>query len=262
MPAAPSARGPPERPRFLRHHTATKSTYGSASTECESIADPGTLGARAIAGYQRRDRLFAPLVRIVLSRLLGWRYDGLQPARQLVAELLMAEIMMPFARAVAGYWIDLSGLRMGGKRPRRRKCTHEQKDTSEHGEIDRELHGGRAVAIPDQGMKGATDNAGVGQEHRAVPDDLRKRSNGIGLLEKCGCLRGHAGSQERDQCACHGEEAPTRNAQEAPVGQCTDTAPQQHADDTSDQNADARARFRGDHYAVEEQHDLEAFAQD
>ena len=138
--------------------------YGSASTECESIADPGTLGARAIAGYQRRDRFFAPLVRIVLSRLLGWRYDGLEPARQLVAELLTAEIMLPFARAVAGYWIDLSGLRMGGKRPRRRKCTHEQKDTSEHGEIDRELHGGRAVAIPDQGMKSATENAGVGQD--------------------------------------------------------------------------------------------------
>jgi deazaflavin-dependent oxidoreductase (nitroreductase family) len=44
--------------------------------------------ARALAGYERRNRLLAPIVRIVLSRLLGWRYDGSERARrQVVAEL-------------------------------------------------------------------------------------------------------------------------------------------------------------------------------
>ena len=29
-----------------------------------------------LAGYERRNRYAAPLVRLVLSRLVGWRYDG------------------------------------------------------------------------------------------------------------------------------------------------------------------------------------------
>ena len=39
-------------------------------------------------GYERRNRLVAPVVRVVLSRLIGWRYDGSPPARErLVSEL-------------------------------------------------------------------------------------------------------------------------------------------------------------------------------
>ena len=38
--------------------------------------------AAVLAGYERRNRLLAPIVRAVLSRLAGWRYDGSPPARE------------------------------------------------------------------------------------------------------------------------------------------------------------------------------------
>ncbi|MHB1569083.1 MAG: nitroreductase family deazaflavin-dependent oxidoreductase [Solirubrobacteraceae bacterium] len=41
----------------------------------------------AVGDYERRNRLLAPIVRMVLSRLIGWRYDGSQLARErLVSE--------------------------------------------------------------------------------------------------------------------------------------------------------------------------------
>ena len=41
-----------------------------------------------ITGYERRHRLLAPVVRAVLSRLLGWQYDSSEHARRrLVAQL-------------------------------------------------------------------------------------------------------------------------------------------------------------------------------
>ncbi|HUA48904.1 MAG TPA: nitroreductase family deazaflavin-dependent oxidoreductase [Solirubrobacteraceae bacterium] len=44
--------------------------------------------AAVFDGYERRNRLLAPIVRAVLSRLVGWRYDGSPPARErLVSEL-------------------------------------------------------------------------------------------------------------------------------------------------------------------------------
>jgi deazaflavin-dependent oxidoreductase (nitroreductase family) len=44
--------------------------------------------ARAVLGYQRRHRLIAPVIRLVLSRFLGWRYDGSERhARRLAAQL-------------------------------------------------------------------------------------------------------------------------------------------------------------------------------
>ena len=43
-----------------------------------------------LADYERRNRLVAPLIRTVLSRLVGWRYDGSESARRaLVCELPM-----------------------------------------------------------------------------------------------------------------------------------------------------------------------------
>jgi deazaflavin-dependent oxidoreductase (nitroreductase family) len=43
-----------------------------------------------LAGYERRNRLIAALLRPVLSRLVGWRYDGTPAARwRLVSELPM-----------------------------------------------------------------------------------------------------------------------------------------------------------------------------
>jgi deazaflavin-dependent oxidoreductase (nitroreductase family) len=43
---------------------------------------------QVIAGYERRNWLVAPVIRAVLSRLLGWRYDGSEGGRRrLVAQL-------------------------------------------------------------------------------------------------------------------------------------------------------------------------------
>jgi len=37
---------------------------------------------RVIAGYERSNRFIAPVIRAVLSRLLGWRYDGSADSRR------------------------------------------------------------------------------------------------------------------------------------------------------------------------------------
>ena len=41
---------------------------------------------KVIAGYERRNQLAGPIIRAVLSRLLGWRYDGSESARHRLAE--------------------------------------------------------------------------------------------------------------------------------------------------------------------------------
>ena len=43
---------------------------------------------RVFADYERRNRLIAPVIRAVLSRLLGWRYDGTPAARRRAVEQL------------------------------------------------------------------------------------------------------------------------------------------------------------------------------
>ena len=44
--------------------------------------------AAAMRGYEQRNRFAAPIIRLVLSRLLGWRYSGsVQDRRRLVAQL-------------------------------------------------------------------------------------------------------------------------------------------------------------------------------
>jgi len=44
--------------------------------------------SEVLAGYERRNRWLAPIVRRVLSRLVGWRYDGSAAARmRLVTQL-------------------------------------------------------------------------------------------------------------------------------------------------------------------------------
>ncbi|MGH3049423.1 MAG: nitroreductase family deazaflavin-dependent oxidoreductase [Gaiellaceae bacterium] len=44
--------------------------------------------AVVLADYERRNRLAAPLVRMVLSRLVGFRYDGSDASRRRVVETL------------------------------------------------------------------------------------------------------------------------------------------------------------------------------
>lgn len=49
---------------------------------------PPDEAAEVFAAYERRNRAFAPAMRFVLSRLLGWRYDGGPQARaRLTAQL-------------------------------------------------------------------------------------------------------------------------------------------------------------------------------
>ena len=47
-----------------------------------------TEAARVLRGYQRRNWLIAPVIRLMLSRFVGWRYDGSeQQSRRLAAQL-------------------------------------------------------------------------------------------------------------------------------------------------------------------------------
>jgi hypothetical protein len=50
------------------------------------------------AAYERRNRLVSPVVRLVLSRLLGWRYDGTDSARRKAAEQLPSVAFRPSSR--------------------------------------------------------------------------------------------------------------------------------------------------------------------
>jgi len=44
--------------------------------------------AAVVKGYERRNRFMAPIVRLVLSRLLGWRYRGTEEDRRRLVEQL------------------------------------------------------------------------------------------------------------------------------------------------------------------------------
>jgi hypothetical protein len=45
---------------------------------------------QVVRSYERRNRFIAPVIRLVLSRLLGWRYNGSEgDRRRLVAQLTL-----------------------------------------------------------------------------------------------------------------------------------------------------------------------------
>src|SRR5215471_15191337 len=64
-------------------------------------ANPGAeviIGSRRfIAGYERANRLVALVIRSVLSRLLGWRYDGSEDARSRLVKQLPLIAFRPAA---------------------------------------------------------------------------------------------------------------------------------------------------------------------
>jgi deazaflavin-dependent oxidoreductase (nitroreductase family) len=45
--------------------------------------------ASVLAGYERRNRLITPVLRLVLSRLVGWHYDGTPASRREVARIVV-----------------------------------------------------------------------------------------------------------------------------------------------------------------------------
>jgi deazaflavin-dependent oxidoreductase (nitroreductase family) len=49
---------------------------------------PADEAQQIFADYERRNRLVAPIIRAVLSRLLGWHYDGTPAARRRAVEHL------------------------------------------------------------------------------------------------------------------------------------------------------------------------------
>ena len=51
-----------------------------------------------LADYERRNRLIAPIVRAVLSRLLGWRYTGTADQRRRVVRELPLVALAPGAK--------------------------------------------------------------------------------------------------------------------------------------------------------------------
>jgi deazaflavin-dependent oxidoreductase (nitroreductase family) len=50
---------------------------------------------QVIADYERRNRWIRPIVRFLLSRLLGWRYDGSQEARERLVHQLPVVAFRP-----------------------------------------------------------------------------------------------------------------------------------------------------------------------
>ena len=50
---------------------------------------------RVIAGYERRNRVAAPIIRYVLSRLVGWRFRGSDLDRRRLAEQLPLIALYP-----------------------------------------------------------------------------------------------------------------------------------------------------------------------
>lgn len=51
--------------------------------------------AEMIAGYERRNHWIAPLVHYLLSKLIGWRYDGSQEARERLVRQLPVVAFRP-----------------------------------------------------------------------------------------------------------------------------------------------------------------------
>jgi anti-anti-sigma factor len=62
----------------------------------QRVLDPVEAG-EVMAAYERRNRLAAPIVRVVLSRLLGWPYDGAAEARARLTRQLPFVAFRPFA---------------------------------------------------------------------------------------------------------------------------------------------------------------------
>jgi deazaflavin-dependent oxidoreductase (nitroreductase family) len=54
---------------------------------------------RVITGYERRNWFIAPIIRAVLTRLLGWQYDGSEGARRRLAAQLPLIAFRPADRS-------------------------------------------------------------------------------------------------------------------------------------------------------------------
>jgi hypothetical protein len=74
------------RERFVAHHRVLR----------------GADAAAVVEDYEHRNRVVAPIVRAVLSRLLGWRYHGSEAERQRLVEQLPLVVLSPRPPPTAG----------------------------------------------------------------------------------------------------------------------------------------------------------------
>ncbi|MDQ2781510.1 nitroreductase family deazaflavin-dependent oxidoreductase [Lapillicoccus sp.] len=76
--------------RNVRSHATCRIQVGRSSFEASWRDVEPSEAARLLAGYERRARVAAPVLRRVLTSLVGWKYDGSAAARdRLVCELPM-----------------------------------------------------------------------------------------------------------------------------------------------------------------------------
>lgn len=74
--------------RNVRAAGGAEVSFGAGARRAAYRVLPLEEAERVLADYERRNRVAAPLVRMVLSRLVGWRYDGAPAARRRLVEQL------------------------------------------------------------------------------------------------------------------------------------------------------------------------------
>ncbi len=65
-------------------------TFGRKTPRAHTSLLSSIEGAEDVfAEYERRNRFIGPIMRAVISRLVGWRYDGTAAARRRVVDQLL-----------------------------------------------------------------------------------------------------------------------------------------------------------------------------
>ncbi|MEO8517795.1 MAG: nitroreductase family deazaflavin-dependent oxidoreductase [Dermatophilaceae bacterium] len=81
--------------RNIQANGRAEITMGRASFPATYRLVPIDEAMAVFADYERRNRFAAPVVRLVLSWMLGWRYDGSGSARRRAAEQLPSVAFRP-----------------------------------------------------------------------------------------------------------------------------------------------------------------------
>ena len=84
--------------RNVQANGRTEVSIGRSSFTATHRMVPVEEAMAVFAAYERRNRLASPVVRLVLSRLLGWRYDGTDSARRRAAAQLPSVAFRPSSR--------------------------------------------------------------------------------------------------------------------------------------------------------------------
>ncbi|MDN5796229.1 MAG: nitroreductase family deazaflavin-dependent oxidoreductase [Intrasporangium sp.] len=74
--------------RNLKAAGSAEVSFGAGPRRAAYRILPVEEAEQVIADYERRNRLLAPVVRPVLSQLVGWDYDGSTPARRRLVDQL------------------------------------------------------------------------------------------------------------------------------------------------------------------------------